>query len=49
MNALIGIKPFFDQTIKNKQQAYENLAKISTNDDYTTGNLLDYSFRQNYY
>ena len=39
-------KPFFDQQVKNKQEAYE---KLSRNDDFTTGNLLDFSYHQNYY
>ena len=34
---------------KNKQEAYENLIEMSRNDDYTTGNLLDVSYYQNYY
>ena len=41
-NAVIDNKPFFDQPIKNKQEAYEKLVEMSRNDDYTTGNLLDY-------
>ena len=48
-NALIDDKPFFDQPVKKKQEAYEKLNEISKNDDYTTGNLLDFSYRQNYY
>ena len=48
-NALIDNKPFFEQPIKNKQEAYEKLVEMSRNDDYTTGNLLDYSYHQNYY
>ena len=43
-NALIDHKPFFDQSVKNKQEAYEKLVEISRNDDYTTGNLLDYLY-----
>ena len=42
---MIGNKPFFDQPVKNKQEAYEKL----TYDDYITGNLLDFSYHQNYY
>ena len=42
-------KPFFDQSVKNKQETYEKLIKMSRNDDYTTGNLLDFSYPQNYY
>ena len=48
-NALIDNKPFFDQPVKSKQEAYEKLIKMSKNDDYTTGNLLDYLYHQNYY
>ena len=48
LNALIDNKQLFDQPVKNKQEAYE-LIKMSINDDYITGNLLDYSYRQNYY
>ena len=48
LNALIDNTPFFNQPIKNKQEAYENLVKISINDDYTTGNLLDYLHYQKY-
>ena len=33
-NALIDNKPFFDQLIKNKQEAYKRLFKMSRNDDY---------------
>ena len=35
-NALIRNKPFFDQTVNNKQEAYEKAVEISRNDDYTT-------------
>ena len=40
---------FFDQPLKNKQEAYEKLIEISRNNDYTTENLLDFSYYQNYY
>ena len=43
-NALIDNKPFFNQPIKNKQETYEKLVKMSRNNDYTTGNLLDYLY-----
>ena len=39
--ALIDNKPFFYQRVKNKQEAYEELAKMSRNDNYTTANLVD--------
>ena len=48
-NALIDNKPFLDHTVKNKQEAYENLIKMSRNDNYTTANLLDFSYHQSYY
>ena len=48
-NALIDNKPFFDWPVKNRQEAYEKLNEMSRNNDYTTGNLLDYSYHQNYY
>ena len=42
-------KSFFDQPVKYNQEAYEKLVKISRNDDYTTGNVLDCLYHQNYY
>ena len=48
-NALIDKKSFFDQPVKNKQDAYEKLIEMSRNDDYTIGNLLDLSCRQKDY
>ena len=48
-NALIENKPFFDQSVKNKQEAYEKPIEISRNNDYITRNLLDFSYHQNYY
>ena len=47
-NALINNKSFFDQPVKNKQEAYEKLIEMSRNDNYTTNNLLDFSYHQNY-
>ena len=38
-NALIENEPIFDQPLKNKQEAYEKLIKMSRNNDYTTRNL----------
>ena len=35
-NALIENKPFFDQPVKKKQEAYEKLIEMSKYDDYTT-------------
>ena len=33
-NAFIDNKPFFDQLVKNRQEAYEKLVEMSRNDDY---------------
>ena len=49
LNALIDNKPFFDQPVKNKQEAFEKLINMSKNNDYTTGNLLDFLYHQKYY
>ena len=46
-NSLIDNKSVFDYQIK--KEAYENLAEMSRNDDYTTANLLYFSYHQNYY
>ena len=48
-NVLIYKKPFFDQPVKKKQEAYEKLIETSRNDDYSTGNLMDYLYHQKYY
>ena len=40
---LIDGKPFFDIPVK-KEEAYEQIIKMSKNNDYTTGNLLDYEY-----
>ena len=43
-NVMINGENFFDQPIKNKKTAYDNIRKIAIGygDDYTTGCLLDY-------
>ena len=48
-DTLINNKIFFDLSVKNKQELYEKLVEISRNDDYTTGNLLDFLYHQKYY
>ena len=37
-DALIGNKPFFDQPVKNKHEAYEKPIKMKISNGYTTGN-----------
>ena len=34
--------------MKNKQERYEKIIEMSRNDDYTTSNLLDFLYHQNY-
>ena len=34
-NVLIDNKPFFDQSVKNKEERHEKLIEMSRNDDYT--------------
>ena len=41
-NVLVDGKNFFDVPAKNKEEVYEKIIEISENNDYTTGNLLDY-------
>ena len=48
-NVLSNNKPFFEQPVTtHKKEAYEKLTEMSKNDDYTTGNLLDYLYHHNY-
>ena len=47
--ALIHNKLFFDGPVKIKEEPYEKLVKMSRNNYYATGNLLDVSCYQNYY
>ena len=43
-NVLIDGKNFFDLPIKNEEEAYEKIIEISTNNDYTTDNLLVFDY-----
>ena len=48
-NVLIDGKSFFDLPVKNEEEAYEKIIEMSRNNDYTTGNLLDFAyFTENY-
>ena len=47
-NMLIDGKPFFEIPVKNKE-ACEQIIEISKNNDYTTGNLLDYEYFKDRY
>ena len=49
LNVLIDGKSFFDLPVKNEEEAYEKIIEMSKNNDYTTGNLLDFGyFKENY-
>ena len=48
-SVLIDQKAFFDISIKNKEEAYEHIIEMSRNNDYTTGNLLDYKYYSTHY
>ena len=48
-NVIIDKLAFFDLPIKTEEEAYEKIIDISKNDEYTTGNLLDYDYFRNYY
>ena len=43
-NVLIDGKSFFDTPIKNDEETYEQIIEMGRNNDYTTGNLLDYEY-----
>ena len=48
-NVLIDGKSFFDLPVKNEEEAYEKIIDMSNNNDYATGNLLDFVyFLKNY-
>ena len=48
-NVLIDRKSFLDVPVKSKEEAYEKIISISKNNDYTTGNLLDYEYFSKHY
>ena len=48
-NVLINGKSFFELPVKNEEEAYEKTIDMSNNKDYTTGNLLGFSyFKENH-
>ena len=48
-NVVIDKLAFFDLPIKTEEEAYEKILDISRNNEYTTGNLLDYDYFKKYY
>ena len=48
-NVIIGKVAFSDLPIKTEEAAYEKIIYISRNNEYRTGNLLDYDYFKKYY
>ena len=48
-NVIIDKLAFFDLPIKTEEEAYENIIDICRNNEYTTGNLLDYDYFKKHY
>ena len=48
-NITIDKLAFFDFPIKTEEEVYEKIIDISRNNEYTTGNLLDYDYFKKYY
>ena len=48
-NVIIDKLAFFDLPIKTEEETYEKIIDISRNNEYTTGNLLDYDYFKKYY
>ena len=48
-NVIIDKLAFFDLPIKTKEEAYEKIIDICRNNEYTTGNSLDYDYFKKYY
>ena len=48
-DVLIEGKPYFKIPVKNKEEGYEAIIETSKNNDYTTGNLLDYEYFKDHY
>ena len=41
---MIDGKSSFDLPVKNEEEAYEKIIEMIKNNDYTTGNLLDFAY-----
>ena len=48
-NVLIEEKSSFDMPIKNGEETYEQIIEMGRNNDYRTGNLLDYEYFSRHY
>ena len=48
-NVLIDGKAFLEIPLKNKEEAYEAIIEMSKNNNYRTGNLLNYEYFSKYH
>ena len=48
-NVIIDKLAFFDLPMKTEEETYEKIIDISRNNEYTTGNLLDYDYFKKHY
>ena len=48
-NVIMDKSAFLDLPIKTEEEAYEKVIDISRNNEYTTGNSLDYDYFKKYY
>ena len=48
-NVIIDKLALFDLSIRTKEEAYEKIIDICKNNEYTTGNLLDYDYFKKHY
>ena len=48
-NVIMDKLVFFDLPIKTEEDAYEKITDINRNNEYTTGNLLDYDYFKKHY
>ena len=48
-NVLVDGKRFFDMPIKNVEETYKEIIEMRRNNNYTTGNLLDYEYFSKHY
>ena len=48
-NVLIDGKSFFDMSIKSEEETYQQIIEMGRNNDYTTGNSLDYEYFSKHY
>ena len=48
-NVIIDKLAFFDLHIKTEEEAYEKIIDISRNNEFTTGNSLDYDYFKKHY